>query len=168
MGREKDEQKARAATRRERLLDELMTGAMTENWAKSPNPVKRRIGRLEVGWREGIQWLAEDIRKMYLNFTTVSDAYDILDVNLAAIKSLCIDKGIFTEEQFTLRRDDIMAYVDAERTRRQAEMEAIAEAARVEAAKPPEEKVDADLVRMHDSAAATTDEDHIPKSATLF
>jgi hypothetical protein len=168
MGKEKADHKERVTNRREKLIDELMTGAMTENWAKSPNPVKRRIGRLEVGWREGIQWLAEDIRKMYLNFATISDAYDILDVNIAAIKSLCIDKGVFTEEQFTARRDDIMAYVDAERTRRQAEMEAIAAAAKAEAEKSPEEKVDADLVRMHDSAAATTDEDHIPKSATLY
>jgi len=158
----------KAADRRARLLEELGTASGTDNWASSTHPVKKRIGRLEVAWREVLQWLLEDIRKMFKNFETISDAYDILDVNIAAVKSLCVDKGLFTEEEFKARQKYIFGVLDAERTRRQAELEAAQARQREEAARPPEERVDPELVRMHESAKATTDADHVPRSATIY
>jgi hypothetical protein len=167
--------KERADSRRRKILESLTNDAMTESWATATNPVKRRIGRLEVAWRDGIQWLAEDIRKMFLNFTTIADAYDIADVNLAAIKSLCIDKGIFTDEDFEVRRAVIMKFVDEDRQRRQAELDELtaAAAARTEEAEAAETSLpvrglDREAVTIRDAVLASKDESHIPKSATLF
>ena len=166
--------KERASVRRRRLMEALAGEAMTESWSTSSNPVKRRIGRLEVAWREGIQWLAEDIRKMYLNFTTVADAYDIADVNLATIKSLCVDRGIFTDDDFDARRAAIMEFVDAERKRRQAELDELttaatrAEEATAAEAKLPRAGLGREAITIRDAVLASKDESHIPKSATLF
>ncbi len=160
--------KAAAAERRAKLLEEIGTAAMTENWAKSTNPVKRRIGRLEVAWREALQWLMEDIKKMFQNFEVVSDAYDIVDVNIAAVKSLCIDKGVFTEAEFTARQQAIMRLLDAERERRQKELVALQAKQREEASRPAEDRVDPELVKMRDAAASTTDADHVPAAASIL
>jgi len=158
----------RAAARRARLLEEIGTASGTDNWASSSNPIKKRIGRLEVAWREVIQWLLEDIRKMFANFETVSDAYDILDVNIAAVKSLCIEKGVFTEAEFAARQKAIFGAIDAERARRQAALARAQEEQQAAKAKAAEDAPDPELVEMRKRAAATKDEDHIPASATIF
>lgn len=142
-------------------------------WARSDNPVKRRIGRLEVAWREGLQWLMEDIKKMFDNFVTISDGVDIIDVNLATVKSLCVQKGIFTEEEFKARQTAIFGMLDRAREKKQAELEAL-QAAEKERSEKASEKVadpnvvDPALVKMRDRAAATTDDDHVPRHATVF
>ena len=145
-----------------------------DKWATSSNPVKQRIGQLEIAWREGLQGLMEDIKAMYANFVTVSDGYDIIDVNIAAVKSLCIDKGVFTEEEYVARRKAIFGILDRERLRRQKELEAkLAEAEAKKAGQAgdtvaDENIVDPQLVRMREGAKSTTDDDHIPAAATVF
>lgn len=156
------------------LLEELATLNGNDSWARSDNPVKKRIGRLEVAWREGMQWLMEDVQKMFGNFETVSDAYDIVDVNIATVKALCIDKGIFTEAEFKLKQGAMFAMVDRIRARKQQELDAAlaAEKAKVNGRVPdvvPDKTiVDPALVKMREAAQATTDEDHVPKHATMF
>jgi len=145
-----------------------------DSWAKSQNPVKARIGALEIAWREGLQGLMEDIQRMFQNHATIADAYDVLDVNVATVKSLCVDKGVFTEEEYQARRKAIFAILDKERQRRQVELEAklAAEQARKEGGTgevvKDEQVVDPQLVKMRDSAKSTTGADHIPKQATVF
>lgn len=165
---------SKGASVRARLLEELGTATGTDGWAKSTNPVKKRIGRLEVGWREAIQWLLEDIRRMFKNHEDIADAYDVVDVNIAAVKSLCVDKGIFTEEEFKARQKQLFVYVDAERRRRQVELEAkLAEERAKKEGKSGDvvadkNVVDPGLVKMRDSAADTAGKDHEPDSAYIF
>lgn len=159
---------SKAASRRAQLLENLGTATGTDGWAKSQNPIKSRIGRLEVAWREALQWLMEDIRKMFQNFETVGDAYDIVDVNVASVKSLCIEKGIFTEEEFQKRQKYLFGVLDKERARRQAELEEIAKKQAAAPQAPAEGEVDPELRRMRASAAATKDTDHVPPQATVL
>lgn len=143
-------------------------------WATSSNPVKQRIGQLEIAWREGLQGLMEDIRKMFQNFETVGDAYDTLDVNIAAVKSLLVEKGVFTEEEFAKRQRYLFGVLDKERRRRQAELASKLAEAQVrtegKSADVVADKniVDPGLVRLRDKAVATTDADHVPVAATMF
>lgn len=163
-----------ASEQRERILEQMGATAGVDGWSKSQNPVKRRIGHLEVAWREVLQWLMEDIRKMMANFGVISDAYDTLDVNIAAIKSLLVSKGIFTEEEFIDRQQYFFGVLDAVREQKQQELDSILAGLKERAAGRSGDTVedpnivDPVLVRMKASAEATTDADHIPVQATVF
>lgn len=151
------------AERRAHMLTEMFEcNGMPEEepWAKSPNPLKRRIARLEIAWREVMQGLFEDIRRMFENFVLISDSYDKLDINIASVKSLCVQKGIFTEEEFKERQQYLFGVLDRTRIAKQAELDRLV--AQVEA----ERNVDPKLVRMR--KAAEEAENYIPKSATIL
>jgi hypothetical protein len=166
------------------ILQDLRSSA-TDLWVQSANPVKKRIGRLEVAWRDGIQWLSEDIQKMYQNFQVVGDAYDRLDINIAAIKAILIEKQVFTEEEFRVKQGFLIGVMDRERMRRQAELKRIqeeadaaalkqaevdAKAAEAEAAASDGSTVSPELKRMHQAATAAgeSDEIEVPVGATVF
>ena len=155
--------------RRAQFMERVAQLSSGSKWATSANPVKQRIGQLEIAWREGLQGVMEDIRSMFLNFQTMGDAYDTVDVNVASIKSLLIDKGVFTEAEFQERQAFLFKVLDAERVRRQVELEAKRAATPSGLGAPTNGgAVDADLVRMRNEAAATTDADHVPPQASIF
>jgi len=165
------------------VLNELRMSA-TDAWAKSTHPVKKRVGRLEIAWREGMQWMAEDIQKMFRNFAIIGDAYDQQDLNVAALKGLLLEKGIITEEEFQAKRGFFSKLLIAERERRQAELKAVQEAAEAKQAEDAEIEAKADeaalgaadgstvtpeLKRMHKAAQeAGSDELHVPEGVTVF
>jgi len=187
----KSSNKARSnRTPRSKPVDRLqilqeMSSSVTEAWAKSTNPVKKRIGRLEVAWREGMQWLAEDLQTMFRNFETIGDACDTLDVNIAAVKALCIEKGIFTNEEFAEKQVSLTGLLNKERLRRQAELERLqkeaaaqavvdadleAKAAEAAAGAADGSHVTGDLKKMHKAATAAGEpkEIDVPAGATVF
>ena len=166
-----------------KILNELRASA-TSAWVSSDNPIKRRIARLEVAWREGLQWLAEDIQKMFQNFTVIGDAYDDLDMNVASLKALLIEANVFTEEEFAEKKEYFIGVLNAERQRRQEEIERLQAEAQQAAEKNDEveqkvaeaeaeahdgSKVTPELKRMH-KAATEADREHIdvPDGATVF
>lgn len=160
--------------RRQRFMAEIASLSVGDKWSTSTNEVKRRIGRLETAWREGLQGLMGDIQAMFQNHATIADAYDILDVNIATIKSLCVEKGVFTEAEFTARQQYLFGVVDRERQRRQAELEAKLAQAREEAEGrsgdivADKDIVDPELVRLRERASETRASDHVPEHATIF
>ena len=154
-------------SRRQQFMQEIASLAHGDKWATSDNPVKRRIGRLEIAWRDGLQGVMSDIQTLFSNNAIVADAYDIIDVNLAAVKSLCVDKGVFTEDEFLARRAQLFGILDRERARRQVELDEKLKAAReLEEGRVIEHEPE--LVRITKAAAATVDSDHVPPQATIF
>lgn len=165
---------------RQRALEQMATKTATSKWLRSQNPLKKRIARLEVAWREGLQWIAEDVQKMFGNFTTIADAYDEIDVNVAAVKSLMVDKGLITEEEFSDRREALIKLIQEERKRRQAELEKLEEQARLQEEDPEEaervaeaekkardgSRVDPELVKMRQKAEKA--KDYRPPEAFTF
>ena len=179
----------KAATRRGtvdrfQVMNELRASA-TDRWAQSTNPVKKRIGRLEIAWREGLQWLAEDLQKMFQNFRVVGDAYDRLDVNVAAIKAILIEKDIITHEEFEEKQTFLIGILNAERQRRQEELQRLqreSDAAALERAELERKAAEAaegaadgstvtpELKRIHQAAteAGSKDEIEVPAGARVF
>ena len=156
------------ASVRAQILERLGTAASTDSWARSSNPVKKRVGRLEVVWREAIQWLLEDIQRMFQNFAVIADAYDEVDINAAALKSLLVEKGVITEEEFASRRGILKDMLIQERTRRQEEMERLkAEEKERRDREDAESDPNADLRRMK-KAAESAASNPIPNEAFIF
>lgn len=162
------------------VLNEFRAGA-TDKWAQSENPVKRRIGRLEIVWREAVQWLSEDVSAMFSNFGTIADAYDTLDINIAATKTLLVEKGVFTEEEFQARRGYLIGVLNAERQRRQDELQRLqaeaqerdeveAKAQEAESKAWDKSTVTPGLKKMHRKSkeAGETENLYIPDGATVF
>jgi multidrug resistance efflux pump len=166
------------------MLNELRASA-TDKWIHSDNPIKKRVARLEVAWREGFDYLLDDVRKMFQNFAVISDAYDQLDVNTMVLKTLLIDKGVISEEEFQAKRQELLEMVARIREQKQkeleeaqrkaAEEEASAEAAE-EAARVAEAErgatdgstVDPELSRMRKAAEAAGQEVSYPTEAFRF
>lgn len=142
------------AAYRASLLEELGTARSTEEWASSPNPLKRRIGALEAAWRETMQWMLEDIRKMMLNFNVIADQYTTLDINLAVLKLILIRKGITTHEEFDSARKAVAKYAE------ELHQKSLREAEEMRARKEEEAR---------NAPPVDDDEDpHFPKSAMIF
>lgn len=179
--------KSRKGTRRQpdriQILQELRA-SVTSAWINSDNPIKKRVARLEVAWREGLQWVLEDIQKMFGNFEVIGDAYDDLDINIASLKALLVEKQVITEEEFEAKKQYFIGVMNAERQRRQEELERLqaeaekkaqedaetdAKVAEAEAQASDGSKVTSELKRMH-KAATESDKDNIevPDGATVF
>jgi hypothetical protein len=179
MGKNKP-RRQRSAQQRAHALEMLGTAAATASWQRSDNPIKRRIATLEVGWREAMQWLLEDIQAMFQNFGIVADAYDQLDINIAALKAVLIEKGVITEEEFAAKQQHFIGIINAERERRQQELEKMqqeqeledeAEAARVaeaEAGATDGSHVDPQLQEMRRRAVEAGESSDLPDGAFIF
>lgn len=98
----------RVGNTREAVLQRLASQPNTSKWLSSDNPIKRRIAVLEVAWRDAVQWLAEDVQKMFSNLQLIADAHTELDLNLATLRSLLEDKGVTTDAEFTERKAAIL------------------------------------------------------------
>jgi hypothetical protein len=173
-GRKRPQQSS--ADRRAALFEQLGTASATSRWAQSGNPVKKRIAALEVAWREALQWLFEDIQKMFGNFSVIGDAYDDLDMNVAALKALMIEKGVITEDEFQAKKKYFVGVLNKERRRRQSELQNLQRHAEEEAKRVAEAEeaaldgstVSSELKRMHKAALETGKNPELPSEATIF
>lgn len=141
---------------RERVLESLPTLANTEKWLRSTNPVKKRIASLERVWRGGLDWLLNDIQKMFTNIELLAEGHDNIDLNVAALKSLMVDKGVITEEEFAERRQKLFAITQKKRMKMLEEARRAEEEA--ERVKEAEEKA-------HDGSAVTPELPRMRKAA---
>ena len=167
MPRDKRKRTVRRPKGRDSLIRSLGAAA-TDAWLHSDNAVKKRVARLEVAWRDGLQHVFDDIQRIFGNFAVISDAYDTLDINMAAVKSLCIDNGVFTEEDFSGRKDVLIKLLNTERARRQEELEKQQAELEKKKREADENQASPELQRMHKAATDTTDADHFPSEATIF
>jgi len=136
--------------------------------------VKRRIAALEAAVSDGIDFLTEDIQRMFQNFTLVADSHDQHELTIAAIKGVLLDKGVLTEDEFQAKRNYFLRLMQEDRERRQKELEAkLAEAEEAEVKEEPEEDdpnkdVDPELKRMKQAAVSAGQSRSDPPEATMF
>ena len=172
-----------ALERRAAALHAISSSA-TSAWLKTDNPIKRRIASLEVAWREGIGWLVNDIQSMFSNFAVLIDGHEKVDINVQALKSVLIEKGIITDEEFQAKMVYWQEVYERVREQKEEQRRAAEEEAERQAELTTEErnqvaeaerqamdgsKVDQDLVDMKRAAiAAAEDESPYPSEATVF
>lgn len=174
------------AQNRASLLEELRRrGSEDSKWLSSSNPIKRRIAALEVAWGPGIGNLAEDIVSVYRVIESLMSVGQQQEATILAMKSILIDKGIVSEEEFDERVLKARAYLAIVEERHVRDRDAEEHAALMEeelneklrqtlAEKAPDESaeealrdVNPELLRMY-RAATSQEESDVPEGAYFF
>lgn len=118
------------------------------------NTLKKRLEAVEGTLRQGTDWLVQEIRNLYANEQIISEALEEQDVNIAAIRSLLVERGVLTDSAIDARRGeltDIKARVRAKKEQELQEQEGRPQA-------------DPELLRMQDAAIEAGKDGHPPEA----
>lgn len=137
---------------------------------KSRNPIKRRLELLEGLLGDGIDQLVQEVRRIDGNIMVLAHGMEDIDDNAAALRALCIEKGLFTDAEFDAKKQEI---VDIRlKAREEAARKAEAEAAKEQEPEKEEDdtasRPDGELVDMHKKAVEAGQSAGVPDGAFIF
>ena len=141
------------------------TGPVKNKW-------KKRLEVLEKTLTDGIDRIVLDIRNIYNNEQVLAAGLDELDENTATIRALLVAKGVFTDEEFDAKKQELQNIKARVQAKRQEEQEKAEELARqkqdAERRADDGSNVDPELLRIKKAAeVAGQDSDH-PEGAFIF
>lgn len=140
-----------------------MSGGRYQRAKGKKNKVKERLEKVEKVQSQGIDLLIREVQRLDGNDRVIAEGFEDIDLNAATLRSLLVQKGIITDEEFGAEKARLVAL--KLQAQKQAEQKRKEEEATAEAERMLES--DDELVRMKNAAESAGQEGH-PEEAFIF